>query len=634
MRQVLFSSARALVARMPRPTPGPGQVLVRVRFSLISAGTELATLRPLTAGIGGATAGERVSDLANRAGLYLGKAVRNPRLAAERVRRIVENRVQRQIHAILPKPAAKPAVPVGPIEWRREAASECAQSGGALHLVSAGDPGHYQAASQKLAVPGAGYLVEVRLKGRLDRGSLMLGLLNNDGSSWLGMTPLAVGALDETHHFDPGESRAVSLMLTNPSAAGENRLTLDTAEVAMVPAVTAGVPTTEMTDQGWNAGYSAAGEIVAVGAGTTRFAVGDRVACAGAGQANHADYVAVATNLVCGVPAGCSLEEAATTTIGAIALQGVRRAAPALGEIVCVIGLGLIGMVTVQLLRANGCRVIGYDLDAERVQRVLKFGASGAAADAETALRLIRDATGGQGADATIITAASKSNAPVNDAMNFTRRRGRVVVVGDVGLKAEREIFYRKEIDLLMSTSYGPGRYDRDYEEYGRDYPYGYVRWTLNRNMQAYLAMIAERRIDIAGLIDSVVPVDAAPETYARLAAAAGKAPLATLLSYPDAPGVLSDAADAPVIHLRGHRKPVSDRIRYALVGAGGFGTADAGADDGAAQGPLRPARGGQPRRGARRQFRPHQAGRDVLVELRRHPRRRRDRSRRARDPA
>jgi len=571
MRQVLFSNARAVVARMPRPTPGPGAVLIRVHFSLISAGTELATLRPFSSGVGGATPTERVSDLASRAGVYLGKVINNPRLAVRRVRSIVGNRVQRQLNAIVPKPA-KPTVPIGPVIWENQVASACEQEGGTLQLVSGGDPGHYQAASQSMDVPEPGYLVEVKMKGRIDQGSLMLGLLNEDKSGWLGMVPLS-GALDEVRHFDPGASRAVTLMLTNPSDAGENRMVLDMAEISMVPAVTAGVPTTEMTDQGWNVGYSVAGEVIAVGEDVTRFVVGDRVAAAGAGQANHADYVAVAQNLVCRVPEGCSFEEAATTTVGAIAVQGVRRAAPQLGEVVCVIGLGLIGMITLQLLRANGCRVVGLDLNAERCQRAAKMGAIATATDAEKLQRLIRDLSDGQGADATIITAASKSNAPINTAMDLTRRRGRVIIVGDIGLKVEREVFYRKEIDLLMSTSYGPGRYDREYEDYGHDYPYGYVRWTLNRNMQSYLELIAEKRIDIAALIDQVVSVDEAPETYAELAAATGNPPLATLLSYPDQGRVLTDEPDAPVIHLRGHRRATPGRIAYALVGAGGFGT-------------------------------------------------------------
>lgn len=572
MRQILISSAKAIVARMPRPTAAPGSVLVRTHFSLISTGTELLTLRPLTAGAGGATAAEQLNDLTSRARVYVGKAVRNPRLAAKRAMGIVGNVVRRRVNERIPR-SDLPAVEVGEIAWERQSARECGQVAGRFVLVSGGEPGHYQAGSQLIHVPGPGYLVEVKLKGRVEQGGFMLGLLNNDKSGWLGLVPLSEGILDEVLHFDTGQTSGVTLMLTNPSAPGENRITLDEAHVAMVPAVSAGVPVTEMTDQGWNVGYSLAGEVVAVGLGVTGFAVGDRVACAGAGQANHADYVAVKANLVCQVPSDCSLEHAATATVGAIAMQGVRRAAPQLGEVVCVIGLGLIGMITVQLLRAAGCRVIGLDLDASRCRRSLDLGVAAADTDIEKVKRMVRETTGGQGVDATIVAAASKSNGPVNQAMELTRRRGRVVVVGAVGLKVERPVFYHKEIDLLMSTSYGPGRYDRAYEDFGHDYPYGYVRWTANRNMQSYLQLIAEQRIDIAALIDRVVPIDTAPAAYAELALSDGTRPPAVLISYPDSGRVLTDAADAPTIHLRGHRPAVRERLNYALVGAGSFGT-------------------------------------------------------------
>jgi predicted dehydrogenase len=155
----------------------------------------------------------------------------------------------------------------------------------------------------------------------------------------------------------------------------------------------------------------------------------------------------------------------------------------------------------------------------------------------------------------------------------LTRRRGRVVIVGDVGLKVERAAFYRKEIDLLMSSSYGPGRYDREYEDFGRDYPYGFVRWTTNRNMQSYMELIAEKKIDIASLIDRVVSIDDAPATYEELASGSEKPPLGVLLAYPKPNPIQLDALDAPVIRLRGHRQPNRQRLNYALVGAGGFGT-------------------------------------------------------------
>jgi len=278
---------------------------------------------------------------------------------------------------------------------------------------------------------------------------------------------------------------------------------------------------------------------------------------------------------VCRVPQGCDLKLAATTTVGTIALQGVRRAAPLLGETVCVIGLGLIGQITVQLLHANGVKVLGLDLDPQRVSKALSLGMDAGTSTPEAYQLLVRDRTGARGADRVLITAAAKSDAVINLAMEVARAKGRVVIVGDVGLNVKRDVFYRKEIDLLMSTSYGPGRYDRGYEEEGRDYPFAHVRWTLNRNMQAYLDLITAGRIDIAPLIERVIPVAEAPAAYRELADSdAAAMPLAVLLQYPDDTRQLPDAPDATRIHVRGHRKPTGSAIRYALVGAGAFGTA------------------------------------------------------------
>jgi predicted dehydrogenase/threonine dehydrogenase-like Zn-dependent dehydrogenase len=544
---------------------------VRTHFSLISAGTELAALRPIFAVSAGQSAAERVNELTSRAQYYLGKALQNPRLAVGRVMSIARNSVNRRLAGVMPKPSLE-MVQIGPVEWTQQVASVCEAKDGTLTIVSGGEPGHYQAASQAMQVP-ANYLVEVRLKGNVQQGSFMLGLLNEDKTSWLGMLPLGEGVLDEKFHFDPGQARTVTLMLSNGSMPGENRMMLAEATVTMVPAESAGLLVTEMIDQGWNLGYSLAGTVVAIGQGVTDFAVGDRVACAGAGQANHADFVSVKRNLVCRIPDGCPLEHAATSTVGAIALQGVRRANLALGEVACVIGLGLIGLITVQLLRANGCRVIGHDLDAERCKRAMTLGALAVDTDVECVQRVVRDLTDNNGVDATLITAATKSNGPINTAMELTRRRGRVVIVGDIGMKVDRATFYRKEIDLLMSTSYGPGRYDREYEDFGRDYPYAYVRWTTNRNMRSYMELIADKRIDVASLIDRVVPVDEAPAAYAALASANASPPIGVVIAYQSEPRVLLDRADSPVIHLRGYKQPLKDRINYALVGAGGFGT-------------------------------------------------------------
>ena len=324
----------------------------------------------------------------------------------------------------------------------------------------------------------------------------------------------------------------------------------------------------DMFDMGWNVGYSAVGEVVSVGTGVSDLSVGQMVACAGAGMANHAQYNVLPRHMVCPLPKGCDAQAAASTTIGVIALQGVRRAQPQLDEHVVVLGLGLIGQITCQLLKANGCRVYGLDLDPSRVDKALSLGLDVGSADADTLADLLMSQTQSQGADIVMITAATKSNAVINQAMQLCRRKGKVVVVGDVGLDVARADFYRKEIDLLMSTSYGPGRYDRGYEIEGQDYPYAYVRWTENRNMQAYLQMVYDGRVDVNALIEQVVPVQDVAKAYDELARSKTP-PLGVLLEY----DVQNNQIDNTVISLNGHRKAPQKAINYALVGVGAFGT-------------------------------------------------------------
>ncbi|HEY1512871.1 MAG TPA: zinc-binding alcohol dehydrogenase, partial [Gaiellaceae bacterium] len=264
-------------------------------------------------------------------------------------------------------------------------------------------------------------------------------------------------------------------------------------------------------------GYSAAGEVIALGDDVTGFAVGDRVACAGAGIANHAEVIAVPVNLAARVPGGLELDHASTVTLGAIALQGVRRAEPTLGETIAVVGLGMLGQLTVQLLRAHGARVIGSDLDATRAEQARISGASWIVADGDSLPDVARKATDGFGVDAVIITAATSSSAVVSDAFQACRRRGRVIVVGDVGLDLKRNDMYEKELELRMSTSYGPGRYDSVYEDEGNDYPYGYVRWTEGRNMEEYLRLLAEQRVALGHLPSERYPVAEATTAYEAL---------------------------------------------------------------------------------------------------------------------
>jgi predicted dehydrogenase/threonine dehydrogenase-like Zn-dependent dehydrogenase len=567
LRQILCNSSGALVTRQPRPALRAGTVLVRVHFSLVSAGTELAALRrePIADG----STIERAAAYTELARRYLGKAWHDPRKAAQRVKQIARQQANRLLP---PKPRMPaPHFALDQFQWTTCAAKSLRAEDGCVELETDESPSGYQIMSQPIALE-KDRLPLLRLTGRVHEGGVSVGLLNEDRSQWLGTHAFGRGEFADRLCFDPKGSQSVTVVVTNDGTHGTSRVTLDSIDLAMVPPTEDGLPQSELDDQGWNVGYSAAGEVLAVGEGVEDLAVGDLVACAGAGYANHADYVCVPRNLVARVPEGCDLQVAASTTVGTIALQGVRRAQPQLGETVAVLGLGLIGQITAQLLTANGCRVVGFDLQAGRVARAKKLGMACGTSDREEFTKLIRDLTGGRGVDRTLITAATKSDAVINQAMEITRAKGTVVIVGDVGLKVERASFYRKEIDLLMSTSYGPGRYDSGYEEEGQDYPYAYVRWSLNRNMQAYLDLCATGKLQVGALVDRVVSVDEAPSAYRALADAQEDAPLGVLLRYPEEPGRGAELPSAPAIHVRGHRPAPSGPLKYALVGMGGFG--------------------------------------------------------------
>jgi predicted dehydrogenase/threonine dehydrogenase-like Zn-dependent dehydrogenase len=321
-------------------------------------------------------------------------------------------------------------------------------------------------------------------------------------------------------------------------------------------------------DQSTPLGYSCCGRVLAVGEGVPSFRAGDRVACAGAGLANHAEVVSVPANLCVKVPAGVSDRAASFMTVGGIALQGVRRADARLGETVSVIGLGLIGQLTVQLLAAAGCNVLGMDLDPIRVKQALKSGMLAGASSSEEFANTVRLSTNQKGADATILTASTGSSEPTQLAFEITRKKGKIVVVGAVGLNLKRSPFYEKEQDLLISCSYGPGRYDPAYEKEGRDYPYAYVRWTENRNMAAFLEMIEHRRIDVEALIDREVHLDEVTAAYEELGKKDGPKPLAVVIAYPEAKPERRQAA--PLIK-RAAPPSTPGRIRLGLIGAGAF---------------------------------------------------------------
>jgi predicted dehydrogenase/threonine dehydrogenase-like Zn-dependent dehydrogenase len=261
-------------------------------------------------------------------------------------------------------------------------------------------------------------------------------------------------------------------------------------------------------------GYSAAGIVIAVGSGAQEFRVGERVACAGAGYASHAEVIFVPKNLCAKVPEAVSLEAACYATVGAIALHGVRQAEVQLGEAVAVIGLGLVGQLTVQLLKANACQVLGIDIDPAACQLAKRSGADAVAQGVLSARAACEVMTEGRGADCVIITAATKSSQPIELAGELARDRARVVVVGLVGMNLPRHTFYAKELELRLSRSYGPGRYDPDYEQKGSDYPIGYVRWTEKRNLEAFLNLVAEGKINTEILTTHRFPIERAEQAY------------------------------------------------------------------------------------------------------------------------
>jgi predicted dehydrogenase len=315
-------------------------------------------------------------------------------------------------------------------------------------------------------------------------------------------------------------------------------------------------------------GYSASGIVLEVGDGIENIQPGDRVACAGAQCAHHAEIICVPRNLTVPLPKDLSLSVASTVTLGAIALQGVRRAQPTLGETFAVIGLGIMGQLTAQMLKANGCRVIGADLDSSRIELAKSLGMDFPLSpeennDLEHTLRL----TNGEGVDGVIITAASPSDEVISNAFKMCRKKGRVVLVGNVGLNLKREDIFPKELDFFISTSYGPGRYDPQYEEKGLDYPIGYVRWTENRNMAEYLNLISEGKIDVEPLIHSSFEISQAATAYETLKKDKER-PMIVLLSYPESK---EDAKPSRVIPNPSARASESDKINIALAGAGGF---------------------------------------------------------------
>jgi predicted dehydrogenase/threonine dehydrogenase-like Zn-dependent dehydrogenase len=307
-------------------------------------------------------------------------------------------------------------------------------------------------------------------------------------------------------------------------------------------------------------GYSCSGLVLEVGANVAGFQLGDRVACGGSGYASHGEINFVPANLAVLVPENVTLEAASLTTIGAIAVQGVRQANVTLGETVAVIGVGLVGVLSIQILRAAGCRVIAIDVSRERASQAAVHGAHLGLATDDAGLEHAVKSFSRYGVDAALITAATKSADPLELAAKLLRDRGRISVVGDVGMGVSRANMYRKEISLSMSRSYGPGRYDPSYEEGGQDYPIGFVRWTEKRNMEAFLDLLAAGSVKVETLLAHRFPVEEGGKAYAALEAGA----YTGIIDYHSA--VEARPSTRPTVQPR-----PKDKLRVGCIGVGGF---------------------------------------------------------------
>src|SRR2546426_1703839 len=316
-------------------------------------------------------------------------------------------------------------------------------------------------------------------------------------------------------------------------------------------------------------GYSCAGTVVAVGSQLDEFRVGDRVACIGEGVATHAEYNAVPRNLVVRVPVNVSLEAASSSAVGAIALQSIRQAKLELGESVAVIGLGLLGQFLVQLCRANGCRVVGVDLDASKCALAVQNGAEAASpALPDEALYHALRVSGGRGVDAVLVTTSTKSNDPIEMAAALVRDRGRVVCLGNTAIQLDWRVWFGKEIDFLFRRAMGAGMFDPDYVARGSDYPIGYVRWTAQRNMQAFLDLLARGGLDMTRLITHRFPFGEAMSVFDRIANGELTSALGIVFEYPE------PEREPPLGEPRTLRIAAGDArgaVRLGLIGPGNY---------------------------------------------------------------
>lgn len=318
-------------------------------------------------------------------------------------------------------------------------------------------------------------------------------------------------------------------------------------------------------------GYTASGIVRNIGKDCNGFEIGDKVAIMGVGYANHASVANVPFNLAAPIPGGVSFEDASTVALGCIAMQGVRRLNPTPGEKIIVMGLGIIGMLSLQILHSMGCMVIGIDIKDNRLDLAKKLGCDYTINSKKSGIQSrVSVLTNGKLADGVLFTAATRSSEPMSDCFKVLRRKGRFVLVGVSGMEIKREDIYAKEIDFLMSTSYGPGRYDEEYEVNGKDYPIEYVRWTENRNMQEYLRLIKEGKINVKSMLGGIYDIDEVNLAYDKLGSP--ETPLLILLKY--------NSKDRSIIQNKwytGNGEKIENRkkhlgiINYALVGAGNF---------------------------------------------------------------
>jgi predicted dehydrogenase/threonine dehydrogenase-like Zn-dependent dehydrogenase len=319
-------------------------------------------------------------------------------------------------------------------------------------------------------------------------------------------------------------------------------------------------------------GYSVSGVVIGVGEGAVNFKIGDRVAAAGAGIANHAEYVNVPYNLVVKMPDELGFREASTITLGSIAMQATRRAGLSIGEFAVVIGTGILGLLSIQILRVSGIRIAGIDIDGQRLQIAAEVGAEVTINPSiEDPVKKIINWSNGFGADAVIFAAATKSSEPLSQAFQMCRKKGRLVLLGVSGMNIKREDIYAKELDFLISTSYGPGRYDTNYEGKGLDYPYPYVRWTENRNMVEYLRLVNEGSINLDRLISKNYPIENVTQAFESLDSSESNS-LMVILDYgePEYKKLLESKHHDRKVFL--NNNPIKkDNINIALIGSGNF---------------------------------------------------------------